>query len=90
MTTRPGAPPVACSAFARFYLPPDVIVLVFVSIRRDAKAARRFLERAIGTTKVMPAEVVTDRAPTYPLVIEELLPAAWHRTDRYPQQSARG
>jgi transposase-like protein len=168
MTTCPGAPPVACSAFAGFYFPPDVIVLavrwylrfalsyrdveelladrgidvdhvtiyrwvqrftpllaeaarpcrhavgdrwqvdetyvkvagrwryvyraidqsgqvvdVFVSIRRDAKAARRFFERAIGTTKVMPAEVVTDRAPTYPLVIEELLPAAWHHTDRY-------
>jgi transposase, IS6 family len=168
MTTRPGAPPVACSAFVGFYFPPDVIVLavrwylrfalsyrdveelladrgidvdhvtiyrwvqrftpllaeaarpcrhavgdhwqvdetyvkvagrwryvyraidqsgqvvdVFVSIRRDAKAARRFFERAIGTTKVMPAEVVTDRAPTYPLVIEELLPAAWHHTDRY-------
>jgi transposase, IS6 family len=28
-------------------------------------------------------EVVTDRAPTYPLVVEELVPAAWHRTDRY-------
>ena len=27
MTTRPGAPPVACSAFAGFYFPPDVIVL---------------------------------------------------------------
>jgi len=25
----------------------------------------------------------TDRAPTYPLVLEDLLPAAWHRTDRY-------
>ena len=168
MTTCLGAPPVACSAFAGFYFPPDVIVLavrwylrfalsyrdveevladrgidvdhvtiyrwtqrftpllaeaarpcrhavgdrwqvdetyvkvagrwryvyraidqsgqvvdVFVSIRRDAKAARRFFERAIGTTKVMPAAVVTDRAPTYRLVIEELLPAAWHRTDRY-------
>ena len=59
------------------------VVDVFLSIRRDAKAARRFFERAIGTTKVMPAAVVTDRAPTYRLVIEELLPAAWHRTDRY-------
>ena len=46
-------------------------------------AAHRFLERAIGTTKVRPAEVVTDWAPVYPLVLEELLPAAWHRTDRY-------
>jgi transposase-like protein len=26
---------------------------------------------------------VTDRAPTYPLVVEELVPAAWHCTDRY-------
>jgi IS6 family transposase len=33
-------------------------------------------------TKVTPSEVVTDRAPTYPLVLEEL-PAAWHRSDRY-------
>jgi transposase, IS6 family len=26
---------------------------------------------------------VTDRAPTYPVVLDELLRAAWHRTDRY-------
>ena len=26
---------------------------------------------------------MTDRAPAYPGVLEELLPAAWHRTDRY-------
>ena len=30
-----------------------------------------------------PVEVVTDQAATYPVVLEELLPAAWHRTDRY-------
>jgi IS6 family transposase len=59
-----------------------------VATRRDATAAHRFFERAIGTTKVRPAEVVTDRAPVYPvvldeLVLEELLPAAWHRTDWY-------
>jgi len=51
--------------------------------RRDTTAAHRFFERAIGTTGVTPSEVVTDRAPTYPLVLEELLPAAWHRTDQY-------
>jgi transposase-like protein len=56
---------------------------VFVAARRDASAAHRFFERAIGTTKVMPAEVVTDRAPAYPAVLEEFLPAAWHRTDQY-------
>jgi ketosteroid isomerase-like protein len=47
---------------------------VFISTRRDGTAARRFFERAIGMTKVRPAEVVTDRAPVYPLVLEELLP----------------
>ncbi len=59
------------------------VIDVFVSPRRDASAARRFFERATGATKVTPSEVVTDRAPTYPRVLEELLPAAWHRTDRY-------
>jgi IS6 family transposase len=41
------------------------------------------LKRAIGATKVVPVEVVADRAATDPLVLEELLPAAWHRTERY-------
>jgi transposase-like protein len=59
------------------------VIDVFVATRRDARAAHRFFERAIGTTKTRPVEVVTDRAPTYPLVVEELVPAAWHRTDRY-------
>ena len=52
------------------------VIDVFVSARRDAKAARRLFERAIGTTKITPAEVVTDHAPVYPAVLEELLPAA--------------
>ncbi len=59
------------------------VVDVFVSPRRDARAARRFFERAIGTTKITPVEVVTDHAPVYPGVLEELVPAAWHRTDQY-------
>ena len=59
------------------------VIDVVVSGRRDMRAARRFFERAIGTAKVMPTEVVTDRAPSYPVVLEQLLSAAWHRTDRY-------
>jgi hypothetical protein len=31
----------------------------------------------------VPAEVSTDKAPVYPAGLEELLPASWHRTDRY-------
>src|SRR6266545_4619240 len=59
------------------------VIDVFVSARRDAKAARRFFEQAIGTTNVTPAEVTTDQAPAYPAVLKELLPAAWHRTEQY-------
>jgi len=59
------------------------VIDVFVSPYRDAAAARRFFERAIGATKVTPIEVTTDQAPVYPAVLDELLPAAWHRTDRY-------
>jgi transposase-like protein len=46
------------------------VIDVFVSPWRDATAARRFFERAMGSTKVTPVEVVTDRAPTYPVVLE--------------------
>jgi transposase, IS6 family len=59
------------------------VIDVFVSPRRDAKAARRFFERAVGASGSRPSEVVSDRAPTYRVVLAELLPAAWHRTDRY-------
>jgi transposase-like protein len=33
--------------------------------------------------KLTPVEVTTDKAPVYPAVLEELLPAAWHRTEQY-------
>jgi transposase-like protein len=59
------------------------VIDVFVSAQRDGTAARRFFEHAICTTKTIPMEVVTDLAPVYAATLEELLPAAWHRTDRY-------
>jgi transposase-like protein len=65
------------------------VIDVFVSPRRDAAAARRFFQRAIGTMQVAPVEVITDHAPVYPAVLEELLPAAWHRTDRYANTTSR-
>jgi IS6 family transposase len=50
---------------------------------RHAVGRRRFFERAIGATNLTPVEVVTDQAPVYPAVLEEFLPAAWHRTEQY-------
>jgi transposase-like protein len=66
------------------------VIDVFVSAQRDAMAARRFFEQAIGTTRVTPVEVVTDRAATYPMVLEELLPAPWHRTEQYANNRVEG
>ena len=59
------------------------VIDVFICPRRDVTAARRFFQRAISAMKVTPVEVVTDRAATYPIVLEELAPAAWHRTEQY-------
>jgi transposase-like protein len=57
------------------------VIDVFLSPRRDAKAARRFFERAMGRTRVSPVEVTTDRYRVYPRVLDELLPAAFHDTE---------
>jgi IS6 family transposase len=52
---------------------------VFLSPGRDAKAARRFLERAIDRTRISP--VTTDRYRLYPRVLDEVLPAVFHDTE---------
>jgi transposase-like protein len=65
------------------------VIDVFVSPRRDAAAARRFFDRAIGSTKVTPVEVVTDKAAVYPKALDEVAPAAWHRTERYATTGSR-
>jgi transposase-like protein len=59
------------------------VIDVFVSARRNADAADRFFKQAITSTRARPVEITTDQAPIYPGVLEELVPAAWHRTDRY-------
>jgi IS6 family transposase len=58
------------------------IIDVYVSPRRDTRAARRFFATALGDHGD-PAEVVTDRAWTLRAVIDELMPVAFHDTARY-------
>ena len=41
------------------------VIDISVSAQGDGRAARRFFEHAIGTTKARPMEVVTDLAPVY-------------------------
>ena len=65
--------------FAGFRFPPDVIVL----------ATRWYLRFGLSyrdVEELLPergVEVTTDKAPVYPAVLEELLPTAWHRIERY-------
>jgi transposase-like protein len=58
------------------------VIDVFVSKRRDLKAATRFIANAIRSHGE-PAEVTTDRAHALARAIAELLPAALHDTTQY-------
>jgi transposase, IS6 family len=59
------------------------VIDVYVSNKRDTAAARAFFHRAIATAGTTPSEVVTDRAPVYPKLLDELLPMAWHHSEQY-------
>ena len=48
----------------------------------DLAAARRSFARALRAGTV-PVEVTTDRAPVYPRVLDELVPAALHTVERH-------
>ena len=58
------------------------VIDVLVSEKRDLAATRRFFTRALdhGTH---PSAVTTDKAPAYPRVLDELVPAACHLTEQY-------
>ena len=58
------------------------IIDVYVSARRDLRAARQFFAMAF-TAHGEPDEIVTDRAPALARAIHELVPGAFHDTDRY-------
>jgi DDE domain len=58
------------------------VIDVMLSERRDLAAARRFFTRALRAGTI-PAEVITDRAPAYPRVLDELIPSALHTVERY-------
>ncbi len=57
------------------------VIDVYLSPLRNANAARRFFDQAIGRTRISPVEVTTDRYRVYPRVLDEMLPAAFHRTE---------
>jgi transposase-like protein len=82
-THRPGSAPVPRSAFAGFRFPPEIILVAVRWYPRFGLSCRDveelLAERGVEVDHV---KVATDQAATYSTVLEELAPAAWHRTDR--------
>jgi len=58
------------------------VIDVYLSRRRDLPAARAFFVRALAVG-VRPTEVTTDKAPAYPRVLDEHVPAALHVVEQY-------
>jgi IS6 family transposase len=58
------------------------VIDVYVSRRRDLRAARTFFGRAL-LAHAEPVEVVTDLAQALETVIEELIPDAFHNTEQF-------
>jgi transposase-like protein len=58
------------------------IIDVYVSRRRDLRAARRFFASAL-TAHGAPDEIVTDKAPALAGAIHDLVPGAFHDTAQY-------
>jgi transposase, IS6 family len=58
------------------------VIDVLMSEQRDLAATRRFFTRALAHGS-RPTEVSTDRAPAYPRVLDEVLPAACHVVEQY-------
>ncbi len=59
------------------------VIDVYASTRRETESAHRFFQRARSTTGVVPVEVITDRAPAYLRVLDQLVPTAWHHVESY-------
>ncbi|MCX6423809.1 MAG: IS6 family transposase [Actinobacteria bacterium] len=58
------------------------VIDVLVSKHRDVPSARRFFTESLRAHRT-PTEVITDRAPALANVIDELIPAAFHKTGQY-------
>ncbi|MFN2506357.1 MAG: IS6 family transposase, partial [Acidimicrobiales bacterium] len=59
------------------------VIDVLLSPHRYDGAARRFFIVALGSSSSVPAEVVTDKAPSYVGLLDELLPGAFHNVETH-------
>jgi putative transposase len=59
------------------------VVDVFLQIRRDGQAAKRFFKRLLRKHKAEPRKIVTDKLRSYGVAHRELIPESIHDTSQY-------
>jgi len=64
------------------------VVDVFLQVRRDAKAAKRFFKRLIKSNLGEPRKIVTDKLRSYGVAHRELIPETIHDSSQYANNRA--
>ncbi len=64
------------------------IVDVFLQLRRDGKAAKRFFKRLLKAHRMEPRKIVTDKLRSYGVAHRDLIPDTIHDTSQYANNRA--
>jgi putative transposase len=64
------------------------VVDVFLQVRRDGAAAKRFFKRLLKSHGGEPRKIVTDKLRSYGVAHREVMPEAIHITDQYANNRA--
>ena len=64
------------------------VVDVFLQVRRDGKAAKRFFKRLLRCHQAEPRKIVTDKLRSYGVAHRELMPEVIHDTSQYANNRA--
>ena len=64
------------------------VVDVFLQVRRDGNAGKRFFKRLLRTHRHEPRKIVTDKLGSYGVAHRELIPDAIHDTSQYANNRA--
>lgn len=59
------------------------VIDILMQPRRNAKAAKRFFEAALGKTDTLPRVIVTDGLRSYNIISREILTCVEHRRSKY-------
>ena len=64
------------------------VIDVYLQMRRDAEAAKRFFRRLLRSHGKSPRKIVTEKLGSYRVARRELMPETIHATDRYANNRA--